>query len=283
MNAGNGQGIVILPTYNERGNIRRLILALFEVAPSLDVLVVDDGSPDGTGEAADSLAKKDSRVRVLHRTGKQGLGQAYVAGFRYALAGPYQYIVQMDGDFSHRPEDLPRLLWAAKDADLVIGSRSVPGGRVENWAFLRQLVSKGGSLYARTLLGLPIRDCTSGFKCFRREVLEAIDLGKLKADGYGFQVEINYLCHLAGFHIAEVPIVFPDRVAGQSKMNWQIGLEAAALVGQLRLQPPSMHFRGIQPVQKPRGIRPVQKPFNTRERHAVPAVRKSLPLGRLRE
>ena len=271
MNVGNDQeGIVILPTYNERDNIRRLILALFEVAPSLDVLVVDDGSPDGTGEAADSLAKMDSRVRVLHRTGKQGLGQAYVAGFRYALAGPYQYIVQMDGDFSHRPEDLLRLLRAAKDAELVIGSRSVPGGRVENWAFLRQLVSKGGSLYARTLLGLPIRDCTSGFKCFRRQVLEAIDLGKVKADGYGFQVEINYLCHLAGFHIAEVPIVFPERVAGQSKMSWQIALEAAALVWQLRLQHSSTHCEGTQPVQQP---------FNTSERHAVPAVRKSLSLG----
>jgi dolichol-phosphate mannosyltransferase len=269
VNVGNDRGIVILPTYNERDNIRRLVLALLEVAPSLDVLVVDDGSPDGTGEAVDSLTKKDSRVRILHRTGKQGLGRAYVAGFRYALAGSYQYIIQMDGDFSHRPEDLPRLLQAAKDADLVIGSRSVPGGRVENWAFLRQLVSKGGSLYARTLLGLPIRDCTSGFKCFRREVLEAIDLGKVKANGYGFQVEMNYLCHLAGFHIAEVPIVFPDRVAGQSKMTWQIGLEAAALVWQLRLRHFSMHCEDTQPVQEP---------FNTRERHAVPAVRKSLPL-----
>jgi dolichol-phosphate mannosyltransferase len=270
VNTGNEQVIVILPTYNERDNIRRLILSLLKVAPSLDVLVVDDGSPDGTGQVVDSLAKQDRRVRVLHRTGKQGLGRAYVAGFRYALAGPYQYIIQMDGDFSHRPEDLPRLLWAVKDADLVIGSRSVPGGRVQNWSFLRQLVSKGGSLYARTLLGLPIRDCTSGFKCFRREVLEAIDLGKVKANGYGFQVEINYLCHLAGFPIVEVPIIFPDRVAGQSKMTWQIGLEAAALVWKLRLRHSSMHFRGVQPVQKP---------FNTGERHAVSAVRKSLPLG----
>lgn len=273
MNAVDDQGIVILPTYNERGNIRRLILALLEVAPSLDVLVVDDGSPDGTGEAADSLAKKDSRVRVLHRTGKQGLGRAYVAGFRYALAGPYQYIIQMDSDFSHRPEDLPRLLGAAKDADLVIGSRSVPGGRVENWGFLRHLVSKGGSLYARTLLGLPIRDCTSGFRCFRREVLEAVDLGKVKANGYGFQVEITYLCHLAKFHIVEVPIVFPDRVAGRSKMTWQIALEAAALVWQLRLRHSSLRFEGTQPVQKS---------LDTRERHAVRAVRKSLPLRSLR-
>jgi dolichol-phosphate mannosyltransferase len=266
----NDQTLVIIPTYNERNNIRRLIPAVLASAPSLEVLVVDDGSPDGTGQVVDSLAKQDRRVHILHRTGKQGLGRAYVAGFRYALAGPYQYIIQMDGDFSHRPEDLPRLLWAIKDADLVIGSRSVPGGRVENWAFLRQLVSKGGSLYARTLLGLPVRDCTSGFKCFRREVLEAIDLGKVKANGYGFQVEITYLCHLASLHIVEVPIVFPERIAGRSKMNWQIALEAAALVWKLRLRHPSMHLRGT---------RPVQKPFNTRERHAVSAVRKSLPLG----
>jgi dolichol-phosphate mannosyltransferase len=264
----NYRTLVIIPTYNERDNIRRLIPAVLERAPSLEVLVVDDGSPDGTGRVVESLAEKDRRVRILHRPDKQGLGRAYVAGFRYALAGSYQYIIQMDGDFSHRPEDLPRLLWAAKDADLVIGSRSVPGGRVENWAFLRQLVSKGGSLYARILLGLPIRDCTSGFKCFRRRVLEAIDLGNVQANGYGFQVEINYLCHLAGFHIAEVPIVFPDRIAGRSKMNWQIALEAAALVWRLRLRNVSMHLGGNQPVQEP---------FTNDEHHAVAAVPEAPP------
>lgn len=265
------RGLVVIPTYNEHENIQRLVPSVLEEAPSLEVLVVDDNSPDGTGEVADSLAKEDRRVRVLHRPGKQGLGRAYVAGFRYALAGPCQLIIQMDGDFSHRPEDLSRLLWAAEDADLVIGSRNIPGGRVENWPFLRRLISKGGSLYARTLLNLPVRDCTSGFKCFRREVLEAIDLGNVKANGYGFQVEINYLCHLAGFHIAEVPIVFPDRIAGRSKMNRQIALEAAFLVWQLRLRHFSMHSETT---------RPVQEPFNSREHRAVPAVRKSLLQGR---
>jgi len=264
----NYRTLVIIPTYNERDNIRRLIPAILERAPSLEVLVVDDGSPDGTGRVVESLAEKDRRVRILHRPGKQGLGRAYVAGFRYALAGSYQYIIQMDGDLSHRPEDLPRLLWAIKDADLVIGSRGVPGGRVENWSFLRQVVSKGGSLYARILLGLPLRDCTGGFKCFRRRVLEAIDLGNVRANGYGFQVEINYLCHLAGFHIAEVPIVFPDRTAGRSKMNWQIALEAAALVWRLRLRNVSMH---------PGGNQPVQEPFTNDEHHAVAAVPEAPP------
>jgi dolichol-phosphate mannosyltransferase len=196
--------------------------------------VVDDASPDRTGVIAEHLAEKTGRVHVIHRAGKLGLGSAYTAGFEYALDHDYDHVVQMDADFSHRPEDLPRLLQAADSADLVIGSRNVPGGRAENWSLLRQFVSKGGSFYARNLLSLPIRDCTSGFKCWRRETLEAIDFAGVDSNGYGFQVEMNHLCHRAGFRITEVPIVFPDRTAGCSKMSKDIFLEAAVLVWRLR-------------------------------------------------
>ena len=230
------RSLVIIPTYNERENLPRLVPAVLEKDESLDVLVVDDASPDGTGEVAESLAREGGRLRVMHRLGKQGLGTAYIAGFRYALDRDYDRVVQMDADFSHRPEDLPRLLEATEFADLAVGSRNVPGGRVENWSLLRRFVSKGGSLYSRILLGLPVKDCTSGFKCFRRRVLEALDFTGVASNVYGFQVEMNYLCHRAGFAIAEVPIVFPDRTAGESKMSWQIFSEAAGLVWKLRGQ-----------------------------------------------
>jgi dolichol-phosphate mannosyltransferase len=235
------KAIVIVPTYNERGNLALFIPALLEAHKGLDVLVIDDGSPDGTGVLAEHFAEQTARVRVLQRGSKQGLGTAYLDGFRHALAHDYEYIVQMDADFSHRPEDLTRLLDATeKSADLVIGSRHVLGGRVENWSLMRRFISKWGSLYARTLLGLPIQDCTSGFKCFHRSVLDKIDLDGVRSNGYGFQVEMNYLAHRAGFRIAEVPIVFPDRIAGQSKMSKRIFLEAAALVWELRGQQPSL-------------------------------------------
>ncbi len=230
------RSLIVIPTYNERDNLPRLVSALLEITPSVDVLVVDDGSPDGTGATAEALARSNNRVQVLHRAGKLGLGTAYVTGFKYALSHNYKYVIQMDADFSHRPEDLPRLLRAAESADVVIGSRNVPRGRVEDWSLLRRFISKGGSFYARTLLNLPIRDCTSGFKCFRREVLEANGFANVKSNGYGFQVEINHLCHRAGFRIVEVPIVFPDRRAGRSKMSWRILLEAAMLVWKLRHQ-----------------------------------------------
>ncbi len=231
------QSIAIIPTYNERDNLVPLVTAVLAHVPSLHVLVVDDHSPDGTGRIADELAVADPRVQVLHRAGKQGLGTAYIAGFRYALARGYERIVEMDADFSHRPEDLPRLLRAADSADVVIGSRNVPGGRAENWSILRHLISKGGSQYARLLLNLPIRDCTSGFKCFRRQALAALDLDSVKSNGYAFQVELNYLCHRAGLRLVEVPIVFPDRQVGHSKMSRHIVLEAAILVWQLRRRP----------------------------------------------
>jgi dolichol-phosphate mannosyltransferase len=235
--------LVIIPTYNERENLTPLVEAVLAADPRIDILIVDDNSPDGTGDLADTLAQRTARVRALHRAGKQGLGTAYIAGFQYALAHGYDRIVEMDADFSHRPEDLPRLLEASEHADLVIGSRNVRGGRAENWSLLRHLISKGGSLYARTLLRLPIKDCTSGFKCFRREVLAAINLEEVRATGFGFQVEMNWLAYRAGFRVAEVPIIFPDRRAGTSKMSLGITLEAAAMVARLsRRQAPILTF-----------------------------------------
>lgn len=227
--------LCIIPTYNERENLPRLVPDLLGRVSGLEVLVVDDGSPDGTADVAGELAEATGRVQVLRRARKMGLGSAYVTGFGYALEHGYDYVIQMDADLSHRPKDLPRLLATAREgAGVVVGSRYVPGGRVEDWSIVRRLVSKGGSFYARILLGLPIRDCTSGFKCFRREALESTYFTNLESNGYGFQVEMNHLCHRAGFRIVEVPIVFPDRTAGRSKMSRRIFLEAATLVWKLR-------------------------------------------------
>lgn len=228
------RSLVIVPTYNERENIGPFIGAVLAAAPTVDILIVDDNSPDGTGRIADEIAAREQRLEVLHRPGKAGLGTAYIAGFQHALAHGYERIVEMDADFSHRPEDLPKLLRAADGADLVIGSRAVPGGSVIGWSPLRHIISRGGSWYARLLLGLPVQDCTSGFKCFRREALAALDLRSVRSNGYAFQVELNYLCHRAGCRIAEVPITFPDRRVGHSKMSRRIVLEAATLVWQLR-------------------------------------------------
>lgn len=232
--------LVVVPTYNERDNIEPLIAQILAISPTLDILVVDDNSPDGTGAVAAEIARGNGRVYVLHRAGKLGLGTAYVQGFVYALQRGYTHVVEMDADFSHRPQDLPRLLGAALDADVVIGSRNVPGGRTEHWSLLRTLISKGGSLYARLVLGIPVKDCTGGFKCFSRYALEMVDLQGIRSGGFGFQVEMNYRCYRAGLRMVEVPIVFPDRVRGKSKMNWRIFSEALLLVWQLRLQRPSI-------------------------------------------
>ncbi len=231
--------LVIIPTYNECENIVPLVTAVLAAHPDLHVLIIDDNSPDGTGELADHLARETGRVWVTHRPAKQGLGTAYIAGFRYALERDYDRVVTMDADFSHRPEDLPRLLHAADSNDLVIGSRNIPGGRVEGWPLSRHIVSKGGSLYARLFLSLPIHDCTGGFKCLRRSALDVLDLDALCSNGYGFSVEVNYACVQASLRIAEVPIVFPDRTRGQSKMSSGIVVEASLLVLRLRfgLQP----------------------------------------------
>jgi dolichol-phosphate mannosyltransferase len=230
------RGVVVIPTYNERENLARLVSEILRAQPDIDVLVVDDNSPDGTGEIADAMARRDARVCVLHRTQKDGLGSAYLAGFRQALASPYQYVAQMDADFSHRVEDLTRLIAALEYADVAIGSRSVAGGGAVDRSPLRRLVSAGGSAYARLLLGLPVRDCTGGFKCFRRDALQGIDLDAVRSKGYAFQVEMNHLCHRAGLRFVEVPILFPDRVAGHSKMTWRIFVEGWLAVIRLRLE-----------------------------------------------
>jgi dolichol-phosphate mannosyltransferase len=227
---------VCLPTYNERDNLEPMLRALGGVLPEGSrVLVIDDASPDGTGELADELAAELPYVQVLRRPRKEGLGPAYLAGFRRALAEGAELVVEMDCDFSHDPADLPRLLAAAEEADLVLGSRYVPGGGVERWGALRRAVSACGCLYARALLAVPIRDLTGGFKCFRRRVLEAIDLEAVSSRGYAFQIELTYRALRAGFRVVEIPIVFSERTAGRSKMSRSIILEAAWRVPALRL------------------------------------------------
>lgn len=228
---------LVVPTYNEADNIEPLVRAVREHLPaSRCVLIVDDGSPDGTGEIADRMAAAHDDVEVLHRAAKGGLGPAYVAGFQRALAAGARLVAQMDADFSHDPADLPRLLAALEGADLVLGSRYVPGGGVTDWGPLRRMISRGGSAYARLVLGVGIRDLTGGFKVYRREVLEAIDLPSLAALGYAFQVETTYRALRAGFRVAEVPIVFRDRRVGQSKMSAGIVFEAATKVPLMRLR-----------------------------------------------
>jgi len=227
---------LILPTYNEAGNIEAVVRAVRDKLPrERRVLVVDDSSPDGTGEIADRLAAEHDDVEVLHRPRKEGLGPAYIAGFRRALAENAELVLEMDSDFSHDPAYLPRLLDAARSADLVIGSRYVPGGGVTEWGPLRRAISRGGSAYSRLVLGLDIRDLTGGFKCFRRPVLEAIDLDVVSARGYAFQVEMTYRAIQAGFRVVEVPIVFRERRIGASKMTRGIVAEAIWRVPALRL------------------------------------------------
>ena len=231
--------LVILPTYNERDNLEPIIAAILAQSPDFEVLVVDDNSPDGTGQLADRLVGEwAGRVHVLHRDGKRGLGTAYVAGFDWALERNYAHIFEMDADFSHDPADLLRLREAVGQggADVAVGSRWVGDGGTRNWSLLRTLISRGGSLYARLILGVPVDDLTSGFKCFSRHVLEQLELGGVQSNGYAFQVEVNYRCHRQGFHIAEVPIVFVDRRVGKSKMGANIVLEAILLVLRLRLE-----------------------------------------------
>jgi dolichol-phosphate mannosyltransferase len=231
---------LILPTYNEAENVDAVVRAALEQLAATGrehtILVVDDGSPDGTGAIADRLAEEHGAVRVLHRSEKQGLGRAYLAGFDVALGEGAELVLEMDADFSHDPADLPRLIDAAGDADVVLGSRYVAGGGVENWGAVRRLLSRGGSWYARTLLRVPVRDLTGGFKCFHRRVLETIDLNAVHADGYGFQIELTYRALQAGFRVTEIPIRFRERREGHSKMTARIALEAVWKVPALRLR-----------------------------------------------
>jgi dolichol-phosphate mannosyltransferase len=225
--------VVVVPTFNERDNVQPLVQAIERACPAADVLFVDDNSPDGTGALIDEIRKTDPRVHVLHRPNKQGLGRAYVAGFQWALQAGYQFMCEMDADFSHDPNDLPRLLEAAQTADLAIGSRYIDGVRVMNWPMNRLLLSKGAAIYTRVITGLPLHDPTGGFKCFRRAVLETIDLDAIGSNGYSFQIEMSHTAWQLGFKLVEVPIVFVERRAGQSKMNKKIIHEARWMVWKL--------------------------------------------------
>jgi len=231
------RALVIIPTYNEAANLPSLIPQVMTQDPRLQILVVDDGSPDGTGDIADEFAAKSPRVHVMHRDGKQGLGTAYIAGFRWALERDYDYIFEMDADFSHDPKHLPEFLEAIEDADLVLGSRYLHGRvTVVNWPVTRLLLSYFANVYARTVTGLRLFDATGGFKCFRREVLEAIDFDAVHSNGYGFQIEISFRAWRKGFRIMEIPIVFVDRTDGASKMSGAIVREAVWMVWWLRLK-----------------------------------------------
>jgi dolichol-phosphate mannosyltransferase len=227
--------LIVTPTYNERDNLAEFVAAVRAAAPSADVLVVDDASPDGTGALADALAAGDTHVHVIHRAGKLGLGTAYVEGFRYALGGGYDVVFEMDADLSHDPGYITRFLAAVESgADVVLGSRNVPGGGVEGWGLGRHVLSKGGSLYARSILGVDVRDLTTGFKAYTRRALTEIDLDTVRSNGYSFQIETTYRALRRGLRVVEVPIVFVDRRAGRSKMSRRIFAEAVTQVWRLR-------------------------------------------------
>jgi dolichol-phosphate mannosyltransferase len=229
------RALVIVPTYNERFNIARLIPSILAQDACLDILVVDDGSPDGTGAIVDAIAANNSRVHIIHRESKLGLGTAYIAGFRWALERKYDIIFEMDADFSHNPERLPEFLEAIKDSDLVLGSRYQDGRvNVVNWPMSRLFLSYAANIYARAVTGLPVSDTTGGFKCFRRNVLESIDLSSVKSNGYAFQIEMSFRAWKRGFRLVEIPIIFVDRMEGVSKMSKRIVREAVWMVWRLR-------------------------------------------------
>lgn len=220
------RAIIAVPTYNERENITQLVRDIQRVAPSADILIIDDNSPDGTGQIADDMAARDQSIHVLHRPGKLGLGTAYIAGFRYAIEQGYDLVFEMDADFSHNPAYLPQFLELAQHADLVIGSRYIKGGGTPNWAPLRKFISGGGNTFARAVLGIPVHDCTGGYRCFRTAALRTLNLGAIRAQGYAFQVEMAYNFWKSGFRIRETPIIFEDRRVGKSKMSRKIFIEA---------------------------------------------------------
>ncbi len=230
------KSLVIIPTYNEMENIPRLIPAVLSQDESIDILIVDDNSPDGTANYVEQITQNNTRVHLIKRSGKLGLGTAYITGFKYALQNNYDYVFEMDADFSHDPNEIRNFLEAIKNNDLVLGSRYIHGVRVLNWPMRRLLLSFFASVYTRIITGMPVRDATGGFKCFRRKVLEAIDLDKIKSNGYSFQIEMTFKAYKKGFKFVEIPIVFVDRVKGKSKMSKKIVFEAVTMVWKLRLQ-----------------------------------------------
>jgi len=228
--------LIVMPTYNERENLPRMVAKLLGLPARVDLLVVDDNSPDGTGQLADELAARHPEVRVLHRAEKNGLGRAYLAGFKWALERDYEFIFEMDGDFSHNPDDIPAFLETAQNADLVLGSRYVNGIRVINWPLGRLMLSKGAAAYVQIITGMPFTDPTGGYKCFRRKALQALKLDEVKSNGYSFQIELTHQLWRTGFRVAEVPIIFTERVKGHSKMSGHIVREALIMVWRLWLQ-----------------------------------------------
>ncbi len=235
MNVDFMNSLVIIPTYNEAANVEAVISMVLNTLDTLDVLIVDDNSPDGTGAIADAVALRQPRVHVLHRPGKLGLGTAYIAGFHYAVNRKYEYVFEMDADLSHDPAYIPDMLSAIEGADLVIGSRYLTGVNVINWPMHRLLLSYFANMYARIVTGIPVRDLTSGFKCFRRRVLEALDLDAVVSEGYAFQIEMTFRCRQQGFQVREIPIVFTDRMHGATKMDKRVVYEAVLLVWKLRV------------------------------------------------
>lgn len=245
--------LIVIPTYNERGNLERLVADVLANAPEVDLLIIDDNSPDGTGQLADAIGARLPRVSVIHRAGKQGLGTAYILGFKYAIDNGYDHVFEMDADFSHDPRYLPAFLQtAANGADLVIGSRYIPGGDTPNWSPLRKFISGGGNIFARAMLHIPVKDCTSGYRCYRSSALAALNLDGVRSQGYAFQVELAYAMWKSGFQVREVPIVFEDRRVGQSKMSRKIFIEAFTWVVNTRLRGSSVVRRGpALPVTQP--------------------------------
>jgi dolichol-phosphate mannosyltransferase len=245
--------LIVIPTYNERENIASLIADVLRFAPQADILVIDDGSPDGTGQLVDEIGATNPRVSALHRPGKLGLGTAYVLGFRYAIEHEYELVFEMDADYSHNPKYLPDFLVLAEDADLVIGSRYIPGGDTPNWSPLRKFISGGGNIFARTVLGIPVKDCTAGYRCYRTTALRKLNLDAIHAQGYAFQVEMAYNFWKSGFRIRETPIVFEDRRVGKSKMSRAIFVEGFLWVLRAR-------FNGDKAVRRlPAPKRPTQE------------------------
>src|SRR5947209_7850546 len=243
--------LIIIPTYNEFDNLRPLLQEIFSFAPAVDVLIVDDNSPDGTGKLADQIHVENPQVNVLHRAGKLGLGTAYIAGFKYAIEHGYDAAFEMDADFSHDPRYLPDFLQAIENADLVIGSRYVPGGDTPNWSLLRRFISGGGNIFARFMLHIPVHDCTAGYRCYRREVLESIELDTVQSQGYAFQVEMAYRTTRRGFKVVEVPIIFMDRRVGKSKMSRKIFIEGFTYVLRARFGKQAQWTQADLPLHSP--------------------------------